>query len=206
VHADRRRVNVAIVGFFDVSRAFLPAEVCDLVRDYVELRYLSRTMRLGGDARIPGTPALYGDPLTEALLMQRQSVVEALIGEPVWPSYSFLRRHSTGASMAKHVDRDASEIGVSITIAADVVWPLWFATDAGDAAVLLAPGDAVIYDGRKLPHWREHYPGQTQVQCMLFYVRQRGPCAQFKFDGREGVGFPKGGASWHIAVEAKATR
>jgi hypothetical protein len=197
---------MATPAFFDVSRAFLPPAVCDLIRDYVELRYRSRTMKLGGDARIPGAPVLYGDPLTEALLSQRQSFVEALVGEPVWPSYSFLRRHSTGAAMAKHLDRDASEIGVSITIAADVVWPLWFTTDSGDAAVSLAPGDAVIYEGRRLPHWREPYAGQTQVQCMLFYVRQRGPCAQFKFDGRDGIGFPKGNAGWQVAAEPGAAR
>lgn len=174
-----------------IIRQFLSPEICSLVLDYVELRYKSKTMMMGGDPRIPGTPVLYGDPLTETLLVRRHPFVEELLGEPLWPSYSYLRRHTTGAAMSKHVDREGSEIGVTVTIGGDALWPLWFQTAVSDRAVTLEAGDAVVYKGRELPHWREPYGGQVQVQCMLFYVRQLGPCAQFRFDGREGVGLPQ---------------
>jgi hypothetical protein len=50
--------------------------------------------------------------------------------------------------------------------------------------VVLAPGDAVLYRGTECPHWREAFAGEYASQVFLHYVRQGGPHASWRFDGR----------------------
>jgi hypothetical protein len=46
------------------------------------------------------------------------------------------------------------------------------------------PGDALLYRGIDLFHWRDAYPGEALVQVFLHYVDRDGPHADRKFDGR----------------------
>jgi hypothetical protein len=50
-------------------------------------------------------------------------------------------------------------------------------------------GDAVLYRGMEVEHWREKYTeGQWQAQVFLHYVDADGPHADQKYDGREQLG------------------
>lgn len=49
----------------------------------------------------------------------------------------------------------------------------------------LAPGDALLYRGIDLFHWREPYPGQRLAQVFLHYVDRRGVHSDRRFDGRK---------------------
>jgi len=175
---------------YQIIQSFLSPEMCQLVFDYISLRRETKTM-LEPDDRVPGAGRLNGDMLLETILKQKQSTIETLIGAPVWPSYTYARMHSCGASMVRHIDRPASEIGVTVAIGGDRKWPIWFSTADGDVPVELESGEAVMYRGCILPHWRERYAGRIQVQCMFFYVEKNGPNAVWKFNGRKGVGFPQ---------------
>ena len=48
----------------------------------------------------------------------------------------------------------------------------------------LEPGDAVLYRGMVLEHWRDPYEGVRAAQVFLHYVDQDGPHAEWKFDKR----------------------
>ncbi len=173
----------------EVKGLFSP-EICRLVFEYVCLRRDTGTM-LAPDRRVEGAGRLYCDMLTETLLAQKQSAIEEVVGRKLWPSYSYVRLHTRGAVLAPHRDREASEIAVTIAIGGDHPWPIWFKTaDGDDVSFALHPGDAVVYDGRQLSHWRDPFEGELQIQCMLFYVTQDGPLASARFDGRPGVGYP----------------
>lgn len=175
---------------YSVARGFLSADVCRIFSRYVLLKHELGRMEQP-DPRIPSAPRMYGDILSETLLLDKQQFVEGIVKTPLWPSYSYIRLHPHGASMASHQDRPPSEIGVSINMKADRPWPLWFRLgDGDDVPVDLAVGDAVIYCGRELPHWRQPYEGDQQLQCMLFYVRQNGDCAEYRYDRRERIGGP----------------
>jgi hypothetical protein len=50
------------------------------------------------------------------------------------------------------------------------------------------PGDAVIYLGCELDHWREEFKGDWQAQCFLHYVDANGPNEKWKLDGRQYIG------------------
>ena len=170
-------------------KQLLSPEICQLVYDYVCLRRDTGTM-LAPDKRVEGAGRLYCDMLTETLLAQKQPAIEQAVGAALWPSYSYVRLHQRGAVLAPHRDREASEIAVTVAIGGDRSWPICFKTDRGDLSFALEPGDAVVYDGRKLSHWRDRFDGEIQIQAMLFYVRQDGAHAADRYDGRPGVGFP----------------
>lgn len=171
-------------------RGLLDPSVTELIFQYCMLRHETGTMSVPDDM-IPNAPRLYGDPLTESLLLLNQPHVERLVGAELWPSYSYARLHGSGTSMPTHLDRDASEVGVSVCVGGDTPWPLWFRTPSGEVAIALDPGDGIVYYGQRLPHWRAPFKGSLQIQLMLFYVRRDGPCAVHRFDGRAGIGFQK---------------
>jgi hypothetical protein len=53
-------------------------------------------------------------------------------------------------------------------------------------------GDAVLYRGMNIEHWREKYTeGQWQAQVFLHYVDADGPHADQKYDGRTSLGLSK---------------
>jgi hypothetical protein len=187
---DRCRIEGDFTGRrYSVARRFLSADVCRLFSRYILLKHELGRMEKP-DPRIPTAPRMYGDILSETLLLEKQEIIEAVVKTPLWPSYSYVRLHPHGASMSSHQDRPPSEIGVSINMNADRPWPLWFRVGNEDVPVELDIGDAVIYCGRELPHWRETYEGNQQLQCMLFYVRQNGDCAEYRYDRRERIGAP----------------
>ena len=57
---------------------------------------------------------------------------------------------------------------------------------------VLEPGDAVVYKGCEVVHWRgESVDTEVTAQFMLHYVDQNGPYAKFKFDTRSRLGIPR---------------
>jgi hypothetical protein len=53
-------------------------------------------------------------------------------------------------------------------------------------------GDAVLYKGMEVEHWREKYTeGQWQAQVFLHYVDANGLYADQKYDGRKSLGLSK---------------
>ena len=73
----------------------------------------------------------------------------------------------------------------------DEPWPLFLRDhDNNVFGARLQPGDALLYRGIELAHWREAYPGERMAQVFLHYVDRNGPNADQKFDGRAGLGLP----------------
>lgn len=185
--------NFAANGYV-VIRHLLTPEIGRLLFDYVCLKHTTGQM-VAPDERIADAPRLCADSLTETLLLQKQADIEAIVDASLWPSHSYVRLHGRHAAMPVHTDRNASELGVTFHAGGDQLWPFHLRTAEGDISVVLDVGDAVLYCGQKLPHWREPYLGEVQVQCMLFYVRQEGEYAAFRYDGRAAAGLP-----YHIST------
>jgi hypothetical protein len=97
-----------------------------------------------------------------------------------------LRIYVRGAELAKHTDRNSCEISATVPIEFESQnnWPLCIEVDGNVRKIELEPGDALIYKGIQIPHWREAFQGERQVQIFLHYVRKDGPYSEFKFDGR----------------------
>lgn len=58
--------------------------------------------------------------------------------------------------------------------------------------IAMEPGDALVYSGPEVAHWRDAFAGQSQTQIFLLYVRRNGPNAHLRFDRRPRLGAPQG--------------
>jgi hypothetical protein len=176
-----------------VVREFIDAELARFLCSYVQTRFASRLLGSGGPA-VPDSLGGYGDPTFDGLLEFQRPKVEQLTGLGLHPTYSFFRLYRRGNELKRHSDRPACEVSVSLNVgqSCDAPWPLHLEGLSGLHAALLAPGDALIYRGVDLLHWREPFQGRECVQAFLHYVDRQGPYADRKFDGRETLMRPQG--------------
>jgi len=139
------------------------------------------------DGQVPGAFSKYADPIFETLLLDKKNTIEEIVRQPIYPGYSYLRMYKKGSELKRHTDRANCEITVSLCLGNDGSdWPLSLATDKGVEHLILSPGDALLYDGRKMEHWRNSFEGKLQAQVFLHYVTKE----ENKFDTRPALGLP----------------
>ena len=156
------------------------------------LKRAKDTAAFSDDKQVPGTPAIYSDRVMERLLARLAPTVGAVVGLKLEPTYSYFRIYRPGDTLPKHVDRPACEISMTLSLGFDAPtpWPIWFRPKNADpVAIELAPGDAAVYRGMEIPHWREAFVGVYAAQVFLHYVNVDGPHSEWKFDKRASLGF-----------------
>lgn len=133
----------------------------------------------------------YADALSEAWMPDVQKVIEAATGRRLLPTYSFARIYTTESRLHKHVDHHSCEISATMTVGhrnAPAEWPILVESRGNDVPVSLDVGDALIYKGTELPHWRE--PLSSGIWCQVFFhfVDAAGPFTDRIYDGRSKLG------------------
>jgi hypothetical protein len=183
-----QRSSYAALGLL-VVRRLVPPDLCDYFTRYLAL--LGTIGRLAADPHVAGAQGIHGDAAFDTLLdMARPSVAE-LVGRPLAPTYSYARLYRTGNALERHVDRGACEHSLTVHLGSeeDDDWPLWVRDRRGDdVSVSLETGDALLYQGRELEHWREPFTGRYHAQLFLHYVDAEGPEADLIYDGRPSLG------------------
>lgn len=170
---------------------FIPRDVAKYLFEYLKFNTLAQIQSVSGsgDAQVPEALwTRYGDPAFESLMKISRYRMEDITGLKLFPTYTYSRLYRSGNSLAKHTDRDACEVSVTLKLSdtGGYNWPIWIV----DSEIALDDGDAVIYRGCELIHWRETCGGPDSYrmgQVFMHYVNQDGPCADFKFDKREGA-------------------
>lgn len=193
-------------------RSFLPQQVTWIAYRYAMMKVQNGLLDSTTDTQVPNTPAVHGDTLMEVLLEGATTAVENIVGEPLYPTYSYLRVYKKGDRLAPHIDRPSCEISMTLCLGYNVAgvdepgycWPMKVdnsmnytghddkamqpAEPESGKSVMLEPGDGLIYFGSELRHWRDVFPGDHQAQVFLHFVRRSGPHAGLKFDGRPLLG------------------
>lgn len=149
----------------------------------------SKTCDLPGDNLVAKSNSKYGLAETEELLLNLTERISSVTGKKLIPTYSYCRIYHKGATMEKHVDREACEYSLSLRIAGDE-WPLIFELDK-PTPVQLNLGAGVLYKGLEIPHWRDEFLGDTCTQVFLHWVDANGPYANWKYDKRLSTGIDK---------------
>lgn len=142
--------------------------------------------------------AYYADPLIEVLLVASQKAVEEAVGKELLPTYSYARVYQPGESLLPHTDRPSCEVSVTVNVATKgEVSPVYTQQGTDDPEKhILNPGDAVIYKGCDVMHWRQPIKeNQLNVQFMLHYVDKNGPNARFVKDMRPAYGMSESSRS-----------
>ena len=174
---------------YKIVKNFLTKEEIGLLKDYAILRHRHNTSEFD-DAQSNNVAdfATYADPIMESLLLQKKTLMEQETGINLLPTYSFWRMYTKFSDLPKHKDRPSCEISTTVNIASDgTAWPIFM-----DGKPLhLQSGDAAIYLGMELTHWREEFKGDWCAQVFLHYVDKDGPHASFVKDKREHWGMAK---------------
>ena len=139
------------------------------------------------DLQAPNSPAIYNFKPFLELLCQKTPEVGALIEEPVLPTYTYARIYKNGELLARHRDRPACEVSLTLNIGCDTPWDIGIQKPSGEEVNLnLNIGDAMLYLGCAADHWRDKpFIGQNYSQVFLHYVRSNGSNAWAYFDKRQ---------------------
>lgn len=162
-----------------------------------QLKKLVEERKTIKDEQCPLSEAIHGTVTFDKLLEDLTPHFEAASGLKLFPTYSYARLYNTqGEELKLHRDRPACEISATLTLDFEGdVWPIYMGTneDKSNASeIKMNIGDAVLYRGCDIHHWREPYKeGKWQAQVFLHYVDQNGPHAEWKYDKRESLGISK---------------
>jgi alkylated DNA repair dioxygenase AlkB len=168
-----------------IIKQFIPRIMCEYICENIKV--LEASSYFGyGDSQVEKAFSAASPPITETLLDIVTPLLSKTINCELYPTYSYLRIYVKGAELEKHQDRPSCEVSATLPLSYDSpeIWPLYVEKGDRITRVELEPGDALIYKGIEIPHWRDTFEGERQVQVFLHYVRKHGEYSEFKFDKR----------------------
>lgn len=138
---------------------------------------------LKGDFQAPNSNVIYNFLPFVRLLVEKVPEVSEILGEKVLPTYTYARIYKKGSELLRHRDRPACEISLTLNLAKDCDWPIYFERpDGSETSIELEPGDAVMYLGCQADHWRGTFFGNEHTQVFMHYVRSYGSKSWAFFD------------------------
>lgn len=168
----RSHDEFALQGYCMLPSLIHPDQIAALARYYRAL-IQGGSWELG-DAQVEQRHGWYNELVARFFHLQLCNLVSGVGGEPVKPTYCYSSAYHGGASLRAHMDRRQCEYTLSLLIdrspgATDVPWPLWFQAPSGKDSVTLGLGDAVLFRGCELAHWREAAPSDQDQTMLLFH-------------------------------------
>lgn len=119
----------------------------------------------------------YQEPVNRFIHVQLNRVINEVVPEPVKPSYCYLATYHYRSELKRHTDRPQCEWNVSLqldnrpTIPLNKAWPIHLEIGGKAREVTLDIGDAVLYSGVRIPHWRPPLPkGRETTLCFFHFV------------------------------------
>jgi len=135
-----------------------------------------------GDDQVEDRYRLHSEPVAMFFHSQLGDLVSRIAGEPVKPSYLYFASYPSGSALPRHVDRVQCEFSISLLVdydpdpAGPCSWPLFLEHQnlpGGLVAADLGVGDALLYRGRELAHYRDPLPDGHQSTSLFFhYLRE----------------------------------
>jgi len=150
------------------------------------------------DDHIATAHSFWGDCTIDGLLAGLAPRIGALLGRPLLPTYGYARIYGDGDRLSPHRDREACQVTATIHLGSTggVPPPICFEPDG---AVSQGPGDAVVFLGDRITHWRDSYRGRSFGQVFLNYVYADGARSHLVYDGRRHA-FPPGWLERQVAL------
>lgn len=168
-------VQLAQEGFAILRQAIFPP-FFEVIRDYV--RCLEAEGGLAkGDIHCHRRLVAKDDPGLGVLHAPLATVLEEALGMALRPTFTYLLLYQNEASLPRHVDRAQCRWNISLAIDATdpggspFIWPLQVEVGGASRKIDLAPGDAAVYSGTQLAHWRDPLPpGHRATICTFHFV------------------------------------
>lgn len=169
-----RLLSHGYMAFIDLLPALLVAALRRYYRAIVEAGHLPF-----GDGQVAARHYKHNEPLGVWLHQRLTPLVARAVSHPIKPSYNYTIAYLEGAVLQRHTDREQCQYTLSLAIDAtpdasrERAWPLRLEskTDQRLVEFLLAPGDALLFRGRELPHFRDQLgPGRTATSVLFHFV------------------------------------
>jgi alkylated DNA repair dioxygenase AlkB len=167
------------------TRQFADNDVCtihNLVPDaqrraldgYYETLIAAGIWRLGDD-QVAGRYGWQNEMVARFVHHQLTSAVSAVAAQPVRPSYCYVSAYRAGATLCRHRDREQCEFTVSLMLGESGPnpgsWALYLQARRNEMITLPRAGEAVIFRGTTVEHWRPPLPdGNRHTVLLLHYV------------------------------------
>ena len=174
---------------YKVIKNFLSPEVAELLCGHTKIKHsLEQSMEPINNTHLNTLDtSLYGDPVMETAMMMKKKHMEEITGKKLFPTYTLWRMYTQYSELPPHKDRPSCEISVTVNLGSDgTKWPIFV---EGTPCELEA-GDAVIYLGCELKHWREEFKGDWCSQVFIHYVDKEGSNKEWMLDKRYCLGAP----------------
>lgn len=180
--------------------------VCEVPKERGQFKYHKNDIceRLP-EEQVDGSFSRYNFPCSayKELYFLVRKELETILGMDLFPTYYFDRFYFVGQELKRHIDRPSCEVSVTIQIGSNrqEPWPIWFKKPNGEETFInMNNGDAVIYKGCEIEHWREplrskYNKFEQQIikmvnkedntyhhQIFLHYVNANGPYVQHAYD------------------------
>ena len=168
-----------------------------VARVFFDDRYISpfnNDWGVWNDPQVPETYSHYSDIAMETLLEKLVEPMSKETGLNLIPTYSYARIYKKGDVLKRHKDRYSCEVSMTMNLGGDP-WPIYL-EPSGETAkegvkIDLEPGDALIYRGCEVEHWREAFEGENCGQVFLHYNDASGENAEEnRYDTRPFLGLP----------------
>ena len=168
-----------------------------VARTFFDDRYISpfnNDWGVWNDPQVPETYSHYSDIAMETLLEKLVEPMSKETGLNLIPTYSYARIYKKGDVLKRHKDRYSCEVSMTMNLGGDP-WPIYLEpsgeTDKEGVKIDLEPGDALIYRGCEVEHWREAFEGENCGQVFLHYNDASGENAEEnRYDTRPFLGLP----------------
>ena len=169
----------------------------EVARVFFDDRYISpfnNDWGVWNDPQVPETYSHYSDIAMETLLEKLVEPMSKETGLNLIPTYSYARIYKKGDVLKRHKDRYSCEVSMTMNLGGDP-WPIYLEpsgeTDKEGVKIDLEPGDALIYRGCEVEHWREVFEGENCGQVFLHYNDASGENAEEnRYDTRPFLGLP----------------
>jgi len=166
---------------YKILRNFFKKEKClEMTTKLSNL--LQRGIYRNPDSLCTLSPAFYGIFNDEMIEIQKN--IETLVGEELYPCYSYARIYQKHDILPPHTDRPSCEISLTVTLNYEKhTWPIWLIDQGQVTSIELDIGDMLLYKGTEVMHFRHPMQGQEfQYQVFFHYVKKQGNYANYKYD------------------------
>jgi hypothetical protein len=166
----------------DFQRGY--ASVSDLVPQFhlgALRRYYRYHTRVGsfplGDDQVSRRYAAHNENVARYFHRQLAPAIGDIARTLIKPSYCYSVAYQSGSTLERHTDREQCEYSATLCIDASPEprdqspWPIYLDVRDGALRIWQYIGDALLYRGRYLTHYRDELPqGHTSTSLLFHYV------------------------------------
>lgn len=165
-----------------MEQKYLLIENCININDCEELANMLRSYPdFKVDDQCNNSRSFRDFPACNILLGKMTETFSDIIKIKLRPTYSYARIYFKGSELIAHKDRPSCEYSVTINLSQSHKWLIYMDGKPID----MKPGDAVIYKGCEVEHYRKPFDGDEYIQVFFHYINSVGPYKEHIFDKKQ---------------------